>query len=503
MRRIPLKIIALATAAVCGIAACANIFGITGGVLEDGSVPFDGASSEGAADAGPDAPFDGGYIPPDANYADCGSGARSVSADAGWFVKAGAPHPPSADCSINNPCGALQDAIGVASPAGGGTIFIASGVYNEALLFDNNTAPLSFQGGWDVDGSAWTPQCTSNLAIIAGDPSHNATVELDQTPNTISFSLLEISNQPASVQPGTNLYGILALSPASLVLDNVNIFVGDAGAGSNGSGTVPIFSDASPTDCNVPGNGANGSGGANGSPAAIAPTTTGFVEQPSATPGFPGYWGQTGTGGTDGSCANCVDQCNILNVGDCDAAVLPTCAAQTDLVCGSPGMAGCGGQGGYGGIGGTSGGSSIGIFLYQGNLVVTNGAISAGAGGVGGAGYPGDFGYTGGTGTMGNPGYCTDYSGCGSMCFPFGPPSCMPEGGSTSLLPGGNPGGDGGNGGAGGQGGGGAGGNSYGVYVYGVASVSLSGIHYASQSAAPGGAVGGPSGGSGNTNGDY
>ena len=495
MRRIPSKVVVLATATACGVAACANIFGINPGVLEDGSVPIDGPYEGAPTDAGADVPFDGGYVNPDANYADCGSGARSVSADAGWFVSPTG----TGDCSIGNPCGSLQIAISKASAANGGTIFLASGVYTGTLLFDSNSKPLAFQGGWDVDGGAWTPQCVSNAAIIASDGTQSYTVALDHTTNPIAFSLVEISNQPGAVPNETSLYGILALVPKDLTLDNVEILVGNAGAGNPGSGLNYVF-DAGFVDCNNPSDGLNGSNGGNGSPGSTVATSSGFTSVPGSG-GYPGSPGHTGTAGGKGSCGVCNNSCTSTS-DMCDAGGGITCSVSGSTQCGNTAPLGCGGDIGLGGQPGTSGGSSVGIFLYQGTLSVTNGAISAGSGGTGGDGVMGAGGQPGQPGMAGSDYNCYGYSSCGGMCFGMMGGYCMPEGGTSSVFPGGAAGGDGGNGGSGGRGGGGAGGNSYDVYVLGASAVTLNGIKYAVSAPAPGGAAGGPTGASANTN-DY
>lgn len=98
---------------------------------------------------------------------------------------------------------------------------------------------------------------------------------------------------------------------------------------------------------------------------------------------------------------------------------------------------GAGGCGGRGGQGGSNGGSSIGVVVVDGHLMLSDSEVRAGAGGAGGSGGPG------GQGAEGRPG------GAGAL-------------GEGSGEKGGD-GGRGGDGGDGGRGGDGKGGNSFAV----------------------------------------
>jgi len=462
--------------------ACADIFGIHGGTLEtDGSVSDTGVVM--------DAPFDGGYVNPDADYADCGTGARSVSADAGFFVSKLTGS--GTLCSIDQPCATLAAAIAAASQAGGGTIFIARGTYPESLLFDLNSKPLAFQGGWDIVDGGWVPQCVPALATIAAN-GQPYVVELINTPSAISFTLVQIVNA-AAVAPGTTLYGIID-DGSALVLTNVEIFVADAGDGVDGVGAGL----GNPATCLGPADGLQGATGANGSGGRIVGGTTGLLDnQP--TGGNPGGVGDNGTDGGPGNCVNC-GGCKVGTPGDCDAGGFATCNLGLGTpTCANPGNGGCGGAGGGGGNPGSNGGSSVGVYISAGTLLMTNGAISTGSGGLGGTGATGASGMSGASGAGATSASCFELSGCFSTsCM-----SCMPMTSTTMLTAtGGSAGGTGGTGGQGGQGGGGSGGDSVGIFSVG-GSVTRVGVTIAVQPPASGGQAAGSQGFSGQTNGDF
>ena len=139
---------------------------------------------------------------------------------------------------------------------------------------------------------------------------------------------------------------------------------------------------------------------------------------------------------------------------------------------GTGGGGGGGGCGGDGGSGGDGGGSSIGIFLCDSSPEIINCSIEVGDGGMGGNGMMGGMGGRGGKGGDGGSPYDDGEDG--------------------------GPGGAGGRGGRGGSGGGGAGGNSFGIYRAGNSQPMM--IDNSFEIGLPG--SGGNSGGAGGNDGE-
>jgi hypothetical protein len=129
------------------------------------------------------------------------------------------------------------------------------------------------------------------------------------------------------------------------------------------------------------------------------------------------------------------------------------------------GGGGGGGNGGKGGDGGRAGGGSIGIYLHDSTVIVTDSTVTASYGGDGGSGGSGGLQGRGGIGGAGST-YCKSEIG---------------EGGD---------GGPGGSGGHGGGGGGGAGGPSVGIFKAGTSKATVSGTAISIGAPGSGGAGG-------------
>ncbi len=474
--------------AIAGMTACAALFGIQGGVLD----------ADASADAAPDVSFDGGFVP-DGNTADCGSATRTLQ-DAGLFVS---PLGAGTSCTQTQPCTSIKTAIGLAQQDGY-TIYLDTGTYTSTLEFDQNSRKLSIEGGWKYDssGNTWTPSCDNTLATIQRDPANPAeyAVHLNNDPNALTLRLVRVTNAvPAGSDGGTSVYGVVS-NTSTIVLDNVAIVVGNALPGVNGQaqtaqqqlGCIPTASD-----------GQNGPPGITGSPGAITATSIGFDNWSNpASPGQNGSQGHNGTAGGPGTTINCV-ACGL----HCDASSVCTLDS-TGTATGGDGIPGCGGNPGYGGYpaGGVfnvlkkgNAGSSVALYLWGGNAILTNVTLKAGNAGSGGAGGAGAGGAQGASGATGTTSGCNTGGTCGTSgaC-----PSAFCSGAMAySPAFGGSPGGDGGAGGAGGQGGGGAGGHSFTYFAGNQANVTLNGTPLTQYGqAGSGGAPNGPNGEAGVTN---
>lgn len=197
---------------------------------------------------------------------------------------------------------------------------------------------------------------------------------------------------------------------------------GAGGSGCCGSGCNFLGCNASGcTGCT----GANGQNGANGANGSTAPTPTpgvwfSPVQSPAGQPGGHGGGGGGGGGGDIGTC--CVSTCH------------------SGGTCGAPG--GNGGRGGNPGQGGWGGGGAFCIYLYQnggGSFVdIELNTPTAGSGGAGGLGAPGQAG--------GAPGSRCVHGCAGTPCNQG---CCGGDCGAGGLGGSGGSGGNGGNGGTG------------------------------------------------------
>ncbi len=461
MRSGRFKIVVACLAMTTWMGACADIFGITGGVLQDGGA---GADS-GASDVGPDVPFDGGYVNPDANYADCGMGARTIAVDAGIFVS---QYGQGTACTIDAPCASITAALAVAHA--GDTIYVAPGTYTATLEIGSSNVASTIEGGWMITDAGWVPQCDNTVAVIQRDPADSAEWAVHfNNAQAFTLRLVKIVNSaPSSADAGTSVYGVLS-NNTPLTLDNVSIDVGDGIPGANGD---PGFGDIYNSCSNPPppSDGVGGGAGGSGLPGALTATATGWVSS-QATQGVPGDAGDNGTsGGPAGSCLSCVTcelQCD--GGGGCEMVSQPS-------QCPTAGAPGCGGGGGFAGFGAGSGyvtaqngngGSSVALYAWGNSVTFVNVVtLVAGNGGRGGNGGLGADGGMGSAGTAGSSATCNTGATCnvGSVC-PNDYVACYM--GSTYTIStnnGGTAGGPGGLGGNGGQGGGGAGAFSYGYF---------------------------------------
>jgi hypothetical protein len=440
-------------------------------------------------------PFDGGHIDTDANYADCGSGARTLAVDAGVFVS---QFGQGTACTLDAPCATITTALGVAKL--GDTIYVGPGTYTETLEIDGTTMASTIEGGWAITDAGWSPQCDDTVAVIQRDPTNPAewTIHFD---NAAAFTLRlvkVVNSAPSGAEAGTSVYGVLSNSTV-LTLDNVDIDVGDGvpgGAGDPGMGEMGGACTFIPSD------GDGGVTGPPGTPGVLTPTATGWssVQASSGSSGGPGDNGTPSMGGK--ACFNCLTTCQ------CGAGVDGGCAGVSTFTCADAGTCGCGGAGGSGGYGAGecsfttngNGGSSVALYQWGSSAafinVVTLRTGNAGNGGNGGLGADGGSGSEGMDGPAllcRTSAVCMNVGGtCGSACT---------TGGSYtySTIDGGAAGGPGGPGGAGGQGGGGAGAFSYGYFAGFSATIAGSPL-FQYGLAGQGGMPNGPSGSSGQHN---
>jgi hypothetical protein len=449
---------------------------------------------------------------------DAGSDARSPAArDAGWDAPpscatkmpsegdgvflVSSPIPATGACGlIANPCTDLASAIAALSDTRR-TIYVGQGTYTgtgpQQHWLPEIPDNVSIVGGWDVTyspatGYTFAPTCAVNATFTTDNTPLTLHVG-GSTPitGTVTLDSVAVVNGSTPLDP-PSAYGIFvsASETGSLVLRNVTVTVPNAASGRAGYPASGVGRAGGTGNCVDPtGNGSPGATGAAG-----APSTFGIDGASMPQAGAYGTYGQpgaTGTGGT-GACTpsdvmtTCVKTENDAGVVDCKVGGLT-------MACAAAPAPGCGGGAGTPGEGGTGGGSSIGVYMWGGTLVIDGGRVAAGAAGNGGAG---GLGSAGGPGGVGETQTSANYFGADGYCMPVVNPfstDCVPRDmiNLTSLAAGTS----GTAGGAGGQGGGGAGGDSYAYYLGNNATASLSGEPVLSPSVAGvGGAGGAPNG---------
>jgi hypothetical protein len=425
----------------CALVACADIFGIQGGVVDDASVSSDGGNPNDAdAGAAKDVITIG-----DANFAVCDGGLTTLDPNAIYISPNGSD---VANCGTQTlPCATISHALGLDA----GSYYILAGLYNEHVALTDRSN-VTLQGGWVLDGGAWTQQCSTDLTKIKPDAGSGATLTItSSTGVVVSLVWIETPDQAA---PGEALYAASVSTNSVVNFNNVLMVSQNAGAGANGG-----MGSSDGGLCALPyGDGGAGSGGPAGGTGSWS--MLGFVP-------FQAMNGTSGNSGIGGSGApgstTTASSCSLLYSGDSGSGV---CQTQNGGNCsGLQGDPGCAGVGGSGGIGGIGGAPSVALLVWGGSIVTLNaGALFTANGGNGGNGGAGGL---GGIGMNGNPGMSTS---CCTACSTTLEAGC----GCSMFTPeSGGEGGIGGNGGAGGSGGGGLGGPTYLIVVGGDASVSF------------------------------
>ncbi len=459
--------------AACALAACASIYGIdapdiveagVGDASTDGTVVGEAGLDGGATDAdgGVDsavadsALMDSAIIVPDAST--CG---EAPDETVGVFVAPSGADSSACGSSIA-PCLTIQNGITRAVSLSKANVYVATGTYSEAITL---TGGITVWGGWTIEagdgGDVWSGICSSPIGAVTLQPT---TSNITVTANALGASpaglktLTILSKPQANVAAGESLYGVFATGTTTLVLENVDITMGNGGDGAPGymaDGGV----EGNPV-CN-PGDGGPGAPGGSDGGGADAGSFTPSGYQPAA-----GDLGGTGNPGSNGSpddagtCVHCVSCAAPVNLG-CESSDAGTS-------CGDPGGSGCGGGGGNGGGPGGGGGSSIAVFAWGGATVsIAGGALTAGNGGQGGAGGSGGPGGAGVAGLTGQNGTSCVVN-CNISGFELSCPSSTSGEGQGSL------GTKGGNGSGGGAGGGGSGGWSCGIVQGGGGTVVAS-----------------------------
>ncbi len=332
----------------------------------------------------------------------------------------------TAGCGLAaSPCRTVQHAVTRAVATFRDHVLLDDGEFEELETLQI-PAGVTLQGGWSRVNSTWQRACPSERSSQTVIQSQARVAVRVSAAGSVHLDALTIRTKDVG-DTGESLYGVWVDGAESqLTLDEVTVVAGDAGSGLNG---LPGQTLSGPQTCDEPGTGANGADGTNGQSSSSVFTRAGYSPGDGTT-GENGQEGKTGTTGQSGS---------VLCIpydGNCNHAPAPDYTLTA-----AGGKGGCGGGPGTGGTGGQGGGSSIALYVSQGQVAVHGGSLVAGAGGNGGeGGLPGEGG-SGKTGAIGQEVNC--------------PTQCGQNSGAN-----GSRGGTGGKGGNGGKGGSGAGGNS-------------------------------------------
>ncbi len=372
-------------------------------------------------------------------------------------------------------------------------VLIDTGRYPESLVL---LPGLTFIGGWNNVGGEWTRKCgdNRNASVVVASPSEIGVLAVYD--GEAVLDTLTVETAPATPE-GKSAYGVFARGETTkLTLREVNVRAADGGSGLVGAvGETPL--PASGT-CDASDGAAASVAGTQGPGGGLGSFDVGGYTPASGSAGGVGSRGNNGTLDAP-RCVQCFASCDTASCTGVEAG----------QSCGTAGAAGCGGEGAAGGGGGLGGGASIAVYAWGAQVTIEGGALAAGNGGVGGPGGAPGSGGAGSDGLTGLPGASCMRCYRGIFIGPVLPlSSIQPASASAarSLLPAGaaadidlidpviikpgpvlptkcyNTAGSGagglghvgGAGSAGGKGGGGAGGPSYGVFIGGSASVSIS-----------------------------
>ena len=378
------------------------------------------------------------------------------------------------------PCKTVNVGITHAVAASKAKVYVLRGTYVERVAL---AAGVEVIGGWDVPAGStkWRRTCVTpgEIVVLRAPPAQNVTVEARDLGGEATLSLVRVESKVAAqVTAGESLYGVVAVgSGTTLVMNDVHVEVGAAGAGTSPPKAATGAAGALSCSAGAGGPGAAGTAGA-GAPFG-AFDSTGYTPASSAA-GNLGTAGNNGLPGGAGACITC---------GTCDT-FLNGCAFLPDPVqtCGKDGQPGCAGGPGAVGAAATGGGSSIGVYVWNATVTVNGGTIKSGDAGSGGASGAGG---NGGAPSAPAAGAASD--ACVTACA-LGAAACIQ---TTAKAAGGVAGGAAGLGGAGGNGGGGGGGSSFALYSGGVGIVNQSGPTLGHGKAGAGGGVGAAAGASG------
>jgi hypothetical protein len=407
--------------------------------------------------------------------------------------------------AINSPFEKIQDAIEAAAAAGGGTVHVAEGTYEENLVLRSK---VSIYGGYsDVD---FERDVEADTTVITGGPT---AIFGDAVDSLVIDGLTVVARDITANEPATSSVAIHLHGCSEVVISGNAITAGsvagqhNGGTGGNGLAGNPGINGNSGDAGGSGGDGGSGRPGCNGGRGGNGGSRSGGNGGRGAQgdcdggagggggAGGPGGGTAGGTGHAGPPGANGGHGANGGEIGTViSAGYLPAHGANGTN--GSPGKGGGGGGGGGGiggiaekyggggggggegggggggGDGGFGGGASIGILLTgdieTGSVTVEGNTITTGQGGPGGNGGPGGQGGSGGSGGSGGRFGCWDIW-------------CSGPGGS---------GGAGGRGGDGGGGGAGGGGPSVGILVGPEAGVTKSGNTFSLGDAGPGGTIG-------------
>jgi hypothetical protein len=215
--------------------ACADIFGIHGGTLDD-SGAGDGAIV--------DAPYD--YVTHDAidldvNTAVCDGGIPIVADNlAAWVSQKHGND--MGGCGVKaSPCASIGFALAHTSI---NVIYLDDSMFNEALALDGGQANFTIQGGFvfDPDAGTWTPNCNTNLTTIQGPADAGSSAVDIMGANGITFRLVTIQSKVNGASgTGESVYAVRVFDTPGVTLDNVTLLAQSGGAGAVGmTGTSEI-----------------------------------------------------------------------------------------------------------------------------------------------------------------------------------------------------------------------------------------------------------------------
>jgi hypothetical protein len=413
------------------------------GVAQDAEV----AQEDGDAAAvlpEPDLPCDPSEIPADGIH---------VSADGSDEAGNGSPLLPFKSIGAG---------VAAAAAAFKSTVYVAEGIYPEALELDEARQGLLVKGGWLRSGDTWRRDCESGFRArtVIASPS-NVGVRVTGVTKPTGLEALTIATKATGRRDadaaGESCIGVWVTGDGSAFrLSRVKVIAGGGGAG--GEASTPMQQGA--VSCNghddcttAPSVGRTGD-------SAPAPSAQGTYDAAGFVPidGLGGGSGGPGTNGTPGG----------LGAGHdvCVHGTTPSGNAP-------PGKCGCGGLPGLGGRAGRGGGASVALLVYGAGAIVSvdDTALVAGKAGDGSAGAAGALGGKPGSSSNGAPASCPSDNGPSTSPGP----ACGCVGKNEKGYSGGLAGGHGAAGGNGGTGSGGGGGDSIGFVTVGTAKVLVEG----------------------------
>src|SRR5262249_37423602 len=133
-----------------------------------------------------------------------------------------------------DPCASVATGISRALAVGLPKVYVAAGLYTEAITLPQQSNGIRIEGAWNANGAVWSPICSAGAedAVTIQAPNNtNTTVTANALGGQAALAWLTIKSKPTA-SSGESLYGVFATGNNTLLtLENVRVVVANGGDG--------------------------------------------------------------------------------------------------------------------------------------------------------------------------------------------------------------------------------------------------------------------------------